>query len=54
MVHNLSTNILLETYKKAIELKLSKDFIELLYIELDKRFIDKIVIDNYEKVIIDN
>lgn len=46
MVHNLRTDILLEAYKNAIELNLSKDFIELLYSELKKRFIDNIVIDN--------
>ncbi|WP_096201343.1 sporulation histidine kinase inhibitor Sda [Bacillus sp. FJAT-45350] len=39
----LSDELLIETYFKAIELNLSKDFIELIRIEIDRRSLgDKI------------
>lgn len=49
MLNNLSTEKLLEVFKKAMELNLSKDFIKLLNNELNKRFIDNSVIVDYRK-----
>lgn len=40
---NLSDELLIETYYKAIELNLSRDFIELIRLELNRRSLtDKI------------
>lgn len=36
-MENLSDELLIETYRKALELKLNQDFIDLIYKELYKR-----------------
>ncbi|NEU31611.1 sporulation histidine kinase inhibitor Sda [bacterium LRH843] len=42
-MHKLSNELLIETYYKAIDLKLNDDFIELIRLEIAKRsLLDKI------------
>ncbi|MBM7838057.1 developmental checkpoint coupling sporulation initiation to replication initiation [Alkalihalobacillus xiaoxiensis] len=36
-MENLSDELLIETYQKAIELELNQDFVDLIYSELFKR-----------------